>query len=121
MNKRTTKITYWTSTALLSLLIIYSVGFYFLSYEETVTNFKSLSFPTYLIYPLAFAKIIGLFLIWVRPSRTFTEWAYCGFFFNFILAFTAHINAGDGQFTGALIAFILLVVSYFSQRNLSKS
>lgn len=120
MKTKTSKVTYRISTTLLSLLILYSVGFYFLSYDETAAIFESLGFPNYLIYPLAFAKIIGLFLIWVRPSRTLKEWAYCGFFFNFILAFTAHIHAEDGQFIGALIAFVLLLVSYFAQRNFLK-
>ena len=41
------------------------------------------------------------------------EWAYAGFFFNFVMAFFAHQQAGDGQWAGALVALVVLLTSYF--------
>jgi len=121
MDTKSNKVLFYISTALLSLLILYSVSMYFLFNEQVAETFQNLGFPVYLIYPLAIAKIIGLFLIWTRISNTLKEWAYCGFFFNFVLALTAHIVAQDGQFSGALIALILLIASYLSQRKAYKS
>ncbi|WP_281253705.1 DoxX family protein [Labilibaculum filiforme] len=57
------------------------------------------------------AKILGLVAIWSNKSKLLKEWAYAGFFFDFVLAFVAHIIVADGQFGMATIAIILLVVS----------
>ena len=80
-------------------------------------TFGKLGFPTYIIYPLAIAKILGLVAIWTKKSETLKEWAYAGFFFNFLLAATAHININDGEFAPALVAMVLLFVSYFFEKK----
>ncbi len=111
MNKRN-KIIYWIATGLLSALILMSAGMYFFNYEMVSEIFITLGFPTYIIYPLAVAKLLGLVAIWTKKSGMLKEWAYAGFFFDFVLALTAHINVNDGEYGGALIALVLLVVSY---------
>jgi len=80
--------------------------------------FENLGYPTYLIYPLAIAKILGLIAIWTRLSRTLTEWAYAGFFFDVILALVAHLSVSDGGHTFALVGVILVLVSRFSYGRL---
>ena len=82
--------------------------------------FKSLGYPTYIIYPLAFAKIVGVLAILTKKSTSLKELAYAGFFFDFILAFSAHINANDGGHLTALVAMILLVVSYIYDKKVFK-
>ena len=82
--------------------------------------FKSLGYPTYIIYPLAFAKIVGVLAILTKKSTFLKELAYAGFFFDFILAVSAHINANDGGHLTALVAMILLVVSYISDKKVFK-
>ncbi len=37
--------------------------------------------------------ILGLIAIWSNKSATLKEWAYAGFFFNFVLAFLAEVHA----------------------------
>ncbi|MFT7379223.1 MAG: hypothetical protein ACI8ZQ_000970, partial [Bacteroidia bacterium] len=39
-------------------------------------------------------------------------------FFNILLAFGAHISIADGEFPGALMAFTLSAVSYYSWKKL---
>ena len=81
-------------------------------------EFTNLGFPTYIIYPLATAKILGLLALWFSKSSTLKEWAYAGFFFNVILALSAHLAISDGGFGGAAVALVLLFVSYFTWKKL---
>ncbi len=110
---KTQKITYWIVTVLLALLVLFSAGMYFFNHTEIVNAFTALGFPTYLIYPLATLKIVGLIVILGNMGSNLKEWAYAGFFFNFVLAFFAHVMIGDGEQFGALMALVLLLVSYF--------
>ena len=83
-------------------------------------TFLRLGYPTHIIYPLAVAKILGLVAIWTKKSETLKEWAFAGFFFDFVLAALAHINVNDGEYAPALVALILVLVSYFFDKKLSK-
>ena len=75
-------------------------------------RFAALGYPTYIIYPLTIAKLLGLIAIWSNKSKTLKEWAYAGFFFDFILAMVAEIHADDGEYFSSLIATVALLTSY---------
>ncbi|MFD2186397.1 DoxX family protein [Aquimarina celericrescens] len=107
------KIIYWIATGLLSALMLFSAAMYFFNHEEISQTFTSFNYPSYVIYPLAILKLSGIIVILLNTWKTLKEWAYAGFFFNFILAFFAHQQAGDGELGGALVALILLLTSYF--------
>lgn len=111
MNKKM-KIGFWISTGLLSAMMLLSSGMYIFNHETIAGLFESYGYPTYIIYPLAALKISGIAVLWFGPARI-KEWAYAGFFFNFILAFFAHNNIGDGEQGGAAMALILLISSYY--------
>lgn len=111
MNKRDL-IIYRIVTILFSLLMVMGAGMYFFSNEVAVEMFTALGFPTYIIYPLAVLKLLGLIAIWTRKSEMLKEWAYAGFTFEFLLAISAHLNVGDGEAGGAVVALILVLVSY---------
>jgi DoxX-like family len=114
---KTNKIIYWIATAVLCLLMLGSAGMYVFNHQAVSEIFKTLGFPAYLVYPLAVAKISGVIAILSKQSKTLKEWAYAGFFFNFLLAISAHLNAGDGEFLPAVAALILLSVSYFFDKK----
>ncbi|MEM6633589.1 MAG: DoxX family protein [Bacteroidota bacterium] len=103
---------YYISTGLLTALMLMSAGMYFFNYGEVSTSFTGLGYPSFIIYPLAVAKVLGIIAIWAKESRTLTEWAYAGFFFDAVLAAQAHIMANDGNAAGAIIAIVLVLVSY---------
>lgn len=115
MNKL--KIAYYITTALFSLMIAGGVGMYFLQHDQVATAYTALGYPTYLIYPLGTAKLLGLVAIWTRKSDFLKGLAYAGFFFNLMLAVSAHIAVGDGEFPAALVVLILMTSSYFLQRQ----
>ena len=116
---KTTKIIYYISTGLLTVLMLFSVSQYFFNHEAISAAFTSFGYPTYIIYPYAIIKLLGLLAIWFINNTSLKEWAYSGFFFAFILAFFAHYMVGDGEQMGALVATILLLTSYFSWKKLN--
>ena len=116
---KTTKIIYYLTTGLLSFLLIASAGMYLFNTAEISKLFTSFGYPTYIIYPLAFAKISAVVVLWTKLN-TLKEWAYSALTFEFILAFFAHYMVGDGEQTGAIIALVLLGSSYFFGKKLSK-
>ena len=109
---------YRISTGLLTALMLMSAGMYFFNYPMVSETFTNLGFPTYIIYPLAIAKILGLVAIWTRKSQTLKEWAYAGFFFDFVLAASAHYMIRDGEFAPALVAIVLVLVSYNYEKKI---
>jgi DoxX-like protein len=110
---KTKKIIYWIATGLLALLVLFSAGMYFFNHVEVSKVFESLGYPTYIVYPLAVMKLLGLSVILGNLGSKLKEWAYAGFFFNFVLAFFAHIMIGDGEQLGALMGLVFLLTSYF--------
>ena len=114
------KIIFYTATGLLSLLMAFSASMYLLKYEDVSKVFEGFGYPTYIIYPYAVAKLLGVFALWNPNFKTLKEWAYAGFFFAFIFAFFAHYMVGDGGELTALIAFVLLIVSYIFNKRVNK-
>jgi len=106
------KITYWIATALICAVMIYSASMYFLNTEMIKGFFESFNYPTYVVIPLAIAKILAVIMILWRYSKWLTEWAYAGIFFDLILASLAHYHAGDSIML-PMIAMIFLLISYF--------
>jgi len=111
------KILFWVSTSMLTLIMFFSVYNYFFNHQAIVDFFENMGYPTYLIYPLAVAKILGLIAVWGNFSKWLKEWAYAGFFFNTLLAFFAHYMVSDGEHMGAVIAFIVVLISYFTGKQ----
>lgn len=111
------KIIFYIATGLLTALMLFSAGMYFFNHEEVAKMFTNFGYPTYIIYPYAIAKLLGLFAIWNPNFKAIKEWAYAGFFFAFVLAFFAHYMIGDGEQMGALMALVLLVVSYIFNKK----
>jgi hypothetical protein len=109
---------YRIATALLTLLMTFSATMYFVQNEMVRETFLRLGFPTFIIYPLAIAKILGLVAIWSNKFKMLKEWAYAGFFFDLLLAAGAHNNAGDGGEILAMGGLVLVAVSYFYNRKL---
>ncbi|MCT4581690.1 MAG: DoxX family protein [Flavobacteriales bacterium] len=114
---KTQKIIYYVTTGLLSLMLVGSSAMYIFKNEDISQLFTGFGYPTYLIYPLALAKLSAVIVLWTN-LKTLKEWAYSALFFEFILAFFAHFMIGDGEQTGALIAIVLLFASYFTSKKL---
>jgi hypothetical protein len=113
MNGKTLRIVFRLATGLLTVIVLMFVGNAIFNREMFAHRFASMGYPTYIIYPLVVAKILGLVAIWSNQSRILKEWAYAGFFFNFVLAFLAELKAPDGEYFSTPIALACLIVSYY--------
>lgn len=105
-------IIYWTTTALLALVMVYSAVLYLTS-PDLVQAFHHLGFPDFFRVELAAAKIIGSLLLLLPVPPRWKEWAYAGFGITFISGMIAHTLV-DGVATAVAPAVFLgiLVVSY---------
>jgi hypothetical protein len=115
----TNKLIYYAATGLLTAILLMSIYMYFFDYDNVAAKFQTMGFSTYIIYPLAIAKILGLVAIWSNLSPMLKEWAYAGFFFDFVLALSAHLHNGDGGYMLAFAAIVLLMISYFYNKKLT--
>lgn len=115
MNTKTMKITYWISTAIVSLMMIFSAYSYFTN-PEVKQGFQHLGFPDYFRVELAIAKILGAIILLAPIKGQVKEWAYAGFAFTFISAFIAHSASGDpiNNRIGPVVFLVVLALSYFT-------
>ncbi|OEK08439.1 hypothetical protein A8C32_03040 [Flavivirga aquatica] len=120
---KTNKIIYWIVTSLLCALFLASAMMYIFNYPRAEGFFISLGFPTWIIYPLAILKLIGVITILTKWSKFLKELAYAGFLYDAILALSAHSVVGDGEYIPVIISIILIIVSWVYDRkvfNLNK-
>jgi len=116
---KTNKIIYWTTTGLLSIILLMSAGMYVFKNEMIREAFTNFGYPTYLIYPLVFLKIAAVVVLLTQKQNFIKYLAYAGLFFEIILAFFAHIMIKDGEQITAVIAMVLLIASYiYNQKRL---
>ncbi len=89
--KLTNRSVYLASTALVAVVISFSMVMMF------VADWRHLGFPTYLRSELLVAKLLGLGALLVPgvPARV-REWAYAGFAIVLVSASVAHASSGDG-------------------------
>ncbi|UZO82231.1 DoxX family protein [Aquimarina sp. ERC-38] len=111
------KIIYWVATAIMILVFSFSAGMYLFSYGRASGFFIHLGFPTWLIYPLAILKILGIMVILLKKSYFLKELAYAGFLFDALLAFSAHTVANDGSSAMSIIAIVATIVSWIYDRK----
>jgi uncharacterized membrane protein YphA (DoxX/SURF4 family) len=109
------KITYWTTTVIVALMMVYS-AYAYLTQAAILQAFQHLGFPNYFRIELAVAKLIGAVLLLIPLTARIKEWAYAGFAFTFISAFIAHTASGDPAANRIMpiIFLAILTVSYIT-------
>ncbi|MCR8557488.1 DoxX family protein [Mucilaginibacter sp. BJC16-A38] len=115
------KITYWVTTSIIGLMMIYS-AYAYLTQAAVAQGFVHLGFPSYFRVELAIAKLIGAILILTPLSARIKEWAYAGFTITFVSAFIAHTASGDpvSRWVMPVIFLVVLAVSYYTYNKLPK-
>ena len=104
---------YWISTIIMCAIFLFSAFMYLTKYQMVAGFYEHLGFPTWIIYPSALLKLVGVSIIISRKFHVVKEWAYAGFFFDALLATGAHYFAGDGLIGLSTIALIATVLSRF--------
>jgi hypothetical protein len=105
------KITYWISTGVVLLLLAWAVFSYHFLHVEASKFFEIFGYPTYLVYPLAWLKLIAIIVIVSHRYNDLRDMVYAAYFINMAMALTSHVLYGD--FYGhALVGLICLPISY---------
>lgn len=112
--KNKSRIIYWVSTALISLMMLGSAFNHIYNFDKMAEIYTRLGYPTHLIIPVAIAKVAAVLAILTRKWKWLTEWAYAGLCFELFLALGAHLAADDHDSGGAILGLILLFASYIS-------
>lgn len=107
------KIAYWIVTGLFCLMMFAATAIEIFQFGESVKMLYKLGFPPFIAYVLPVTKFLGAIAILTRYSKTLTEWAYAGFFFDFVLAALAHYFSGEPSPIAAIVALVILMTSYF--------
>ena len=112
---KTTKIVYWASTAIVSIMMLYS-AYAYLTQDAMTQAFHHLGYPDYFRVELAIGKVLGAILLIAPVSAKIKEWVYAGFVITFISAFIAHTASADpvNYRMMPVIFLVLLIVSYFT-------
>lgn len=110
---------YFVAKVLLTMLMMLSAGMYIFTPDPM--KFIDLGYPAYLMYPLAGAKILGVLAIWFSRSETLKTWAYAGFFFDMVLAFSAHIYVQDGEWPPAFLGLLFVSGAVIFEAEMKKN
>jgi hypothetical protein len=112
---KATKITYWITTSIITLMMLYTAYAYF-TQPVIEQAFHHLGYPDYFRVELAIAKIIGAILLIAPAGPRVKEWTYAGFIITFVSAIIAHTVSGDpiSHSITVLVIIALLVTSYIT-------
>jgi uncharacterized membrane protein YphA (DoxX/SURF4 family) len=106
-------IIYWIATVLICAMMAMSSFMYLTHAPKMMQGFASLGYPAYFANILGVFKALGVLALLAPRFALLKEWAYAGFTFTFIGAFSSHLAAGQNQQAVApVVALGLLAVSY---------
>lgn len=114
------KIIYWTTTAIISIVMTLSALFFAFS-AEADKGFAHLGYPNYFKIELTVAKLLGAVALIIPgiPGKI-KEFAYFGFTIVIISAAIAHYSSGDGwQTLDPLVFLAILIISYIYYRRIA--
>ena len=117
---KTKRVIYWIVTGIFCLMMLAAGVFEIVAFDESVKMLTQLNYPAHIAYVLPITKILGVAAILSKYSKTLKEWAYAGFFFDFVLAALAHYFSGIPSPIPAIVALALLMTSYFLDREIYK-
>lgn len=107
------KIAYWSSTAIVALMLLLTLS-YLSGNEQVVSGFTKSGYPQHLRIVLGVAKPVAAIVLLLPGFALLKEWAYAGVTFAWVMAFISAISSGEGvqvwSMPPALLA--LLIVSY---------
>lgn len=106
------KLIYWLVTGLMCLIFAMSTSLYIFKHDMAAAAFESVGFPVWIIYPLTVAKVLGIIAVLSKKSKLLKEWAFAGFFFDSLLAVSAHYVEGH-SIALSLGALVLTALSRF--------
>lgn len=103
-----------------AIAMVYAVTNSFFNYDTIAMKFEQLGYPTYLIFVIGISQMIGLAVILNNKRNWMLEWAYAGFFMNFIFGIIAHLMAKEGNGAAAVVCIVVLWIAYVQNKKLGE-
>ena len=119
MQPKTIKTIYWVLTVIFVLFMAMDGGAGIMREKTGQEVMKHLGYPIYIMVITGGFKVLGAIAIAQNKFKTIKEWAFAGFFINFVGAFASRAFVGDG--IGLLVMplvmmAVMFVVYYFWKR-----
>ena len=111
MATKSEKVLYWSATGYMLLLMMMSVVSYHINHDGMAMMFVAFGYPAYLVYPLAYLKLIGVIVVITNRYNNLKEWVYATYYINMILAFVVHVVA-ENFYWHAVLGLICVPISY---------
>jgi uncharacterized membrane protein YphA (DoxX/SURF4 family) len=120
MSQTSTRRIYWTSTALLALLMLIGGTGNLLHLQPFVENIRGLGYPEYVLTLLGVSKLLGTASLLYPAAPRLKEWAYAGFVFDLGGALISHLVSGSSptRLLSPAVCLTLVALSYAAQRRL---
>jgi len=110
-------VAYWTSTALLALVVISGGVFQTTQLPSAVAGIVQLGYPAYFVTILGVWKVLGGVALLVPRFPRLKEWAYAGIFFDMTGAALSHLACGSAWWhVGVTIGFAALTLASWALR-----
>jgi uncharacterized membrane protein len=114
---RASKITFWTTTALMSFGMTASGLQQIMHTQAMVDLLAHIGYPTYFLYLIGTWKILAVIAVLVPGFKLLKEWAYAGLFFAMTGALFSHLACGDGfkELIGPAMQTVFIVLSWYNR------
>lgn len=106
-----TKIAYWFSTVIVLFLLSVAVFNYHASHDAISGYFELVGYPSYIVYPLAYLKLLTIVIIVTHRYNDLRDMAYAAYFINMVMALVAHLFQGD-SYIHAAVGVVAVICSY---------
>ncbi|WP_374948422.1 DoxX family protein [Mucilaginibacter sp.] len=119
MQPKAVRIIYWVLTILFVLFMAMDGGAGIAREKTGQDVMKHLGYPVYVMIITGIFKVLGAIAIAQNSLKTIKEWAFAGFFINFVGAFASRAFVGD-ELSLLILPLVMLsvmfVVYYFWKR-----
>ncbi len=112
MNTKAVKITYWITTVIFALFMLFGGVTEIMQTPAAVEGVVSLGYPVYFLMILGIAKVLGSAAIVQNKFKVIKEWAYAGFMIDLVSASASLAYTGAGVMS--LMPFLFLAVMFVS-------
>jgi hypothetical protein len=110
------KAAYWTSTIIVSLMLLMAL-MYLTGSEQVVSGFAKAGYPQHLRIVLGLAKPAAAIVLLLPRLAVLKEWAYAGATFAWVMAFISAYVSGEGPQVWIMppVLLALLATSYVTR------
>lgn len=115
------KVLYWMSTLIMLILMGWAIVGYHIYYERFEEIFLRMGYTPYIIYPLAYLKLVALIIIACNRWNDLKILAYVAFFVNVCIATEGHVRTGGTPWHAYLVLICIPISVFLSNKVRGKA